>query len=322
MNALVTGGTGFVGRHLVEALLRRGDTVTVLARSPKKARDLEERGVLVARGDLGDRPALRAAAAGQDVIFHLAGLVAARSDAEFLEVNRDGTGTLVAAALETGRPRLIYVSSLSASGPAARGTRLRGDEVPGPLTGYGRSKLAGEAAVTESGLPWTILRPPAVYGPYDTELLTVFRAARLGVVPIFGDGSQELSLIYVPDLAEALIAAARSPATLGRRFCVSHPEIVTSRNFVHAVATAVGRSVSVVPVPRLLAAGILRVTSAAAWLAGRPTLLNPDKAREFFAEAWTCDPAPFEASTGWRAACDLATGARETAAWYRSAGWL
>jgi len=322
MNALVTGGTGFVGRHLIDALLRRGDSVTALVRSPSKARDLADRGVRLVPGTLDDTDAIRSASADQGVIFHVAGRIAARTEAEFLAVNRDGAARVVAAAAEVSRARIILVSSLAAGGPAARGERLRGDEPPSPVSAYGRSKLAGEMAVRTGPLPWTIVRPPAVYGPGDREVLTVFRAARLGVTPVFGDGQQQLSLVYGPDLAEALVAAGISDRAVGRVFYACHPEVLTSEALVRGIGQAMGRAVRIVTLPRWIATGALTLTSGAARLAGRATILTPDKANEFFAPAWTCDPEPLTAATGWRAAHDLAMGAAETASWYRAAGWL
>lgn len=322
MNALVTGGTGFVGRHLIDALLRRGDSVTALVRSPKKAHGLSERGVRLVPGDLDDPGALRAAAAGQRIIYHVAGRIAARSEAEFLAVNRDGVARVVTAAAEVSDARIVLVSSLAAGGPAERGQRLRGDEPRRPVTAYGRSKVAGEDVVRAGALPWTIVRPPAVYGPGDREVLRVFRAARLGVVPVFGDGEQELSLIYGPDLAEALVAAGISDHTIGRVYYACHPEILTSEALVRGIGKAMGRTVRTVTLPRWIAAGGLALTSGAARLTGRATILTPDKTNEFFAPAWTCDSEPLTAATGWRAEHDLATGAAETAAWYRAAGWL
>ena len=322
MNALVTGGTGLVGGHLIDALLRRGDTVTALVRTPLKAAALAERGIKLVAGSLEDPGSLGAAARGQDVIYHVAGLIAAPDEAGFLAVNRDGTARLVAAATEASAARLVLVSSLAAAGPSSRGGRLLGEETPRPVTAYGRSKLAGEAVVRSGRLPWTIVRPPPVYGPRDTEMLRVFRAARLGVAPVFGDGHQELSLVYGPDLGEALAAAGHSDQAIGRIFYACHPEVITSAALVREVASALGRRVRLVRLPRWLATGALGLATATARLAGHVTILTPDKANELFAPAWTCDPAPFEAATGWRAAHDFAAGARATAEWYRAAGWL
>jgi dihydroflavonol-4-reductase len=326
MKALVTGATGFVGSHLAETLVREGAEVTALVRSPGKARLLGELGVRQVQGSLGDREALLAAARDQDAIFHVAGLVAARDENEFLSANRDGTASLVEAALATGRtPRFVLVSSMAAGGPSPRGTPRTGQEPAKPVTAYGRSKLAGEEQLRRSPLPWTILRPPMVYGPRDTEVLKVFRLARTGIVPVFGDGSQELSAVYGPDLAAALVAAARSPDTIARTYYACHPEVFSSAAFVTAVGHAVrgqaGRT-RLVPLPAWLARGVLGVTGTVARLAGQPTILTPDKANEFFQPEWTGDPSALTRDTGWSPRHGIESGLGATAEWYREQGWL
>jgi len=328
MRALVTGATGFVGSHLVDALLQRGGEVTALVRSPAKAARLARLGVRQVHGDLHDPSALRRAARDQDVIFHVAGLIAARSEAEFHLGNEAGTANVVQAAQASGASglRLVLVSSMAAAGPAAPGRPLRGDEPATPVTAYGRSKLAAERVAHSSGLPWTIIRPPMVYGPRDTEVLKIFRLARLGIAPVFGRGTQELSAVYGPDLAEALIAAATSGAAVGRTYFACHPEIVTSGEFVRAVGRALQpsrrRPVHLVPLPRWLARGVLALTGAAARVAGQATLLTPDKANEFFQPAWTADPSSLIEETGWQPAHNLEEGLRRTVQWYRQSGWL
>lgn len=329
MKALVTGATGFVGGHVVEALVRRGDEVTALVRSPAKAGTLATMGVRQIAGDLHTTGALGQAVEGQDVIYHVAGRIAARTEAEFLHANRDGTANLLEAARRVGGSatrRVVFVSSMAAGGPSLPGRPLRGNEAPRPLTRYGRSKLAAEAVVRDGPLPWTIVRPPMVYGPNDAEVLKVFKLARTGVVPIFGDGSQELSAIYGPDLAEALIAAAGAERAVGKTYYACHPEIFTSRAFVHAVAGAGAplsrRPVRLVSLPLWLARSLLALTSTAATLMGATTILTPDKANEFFQNAWTGDPAPLVADSGWTPYHDLAAGLAATAEWYRAKGWL
>ncbi len=322
MKALVTGATGFVGSHLAEALRRQGDDVTVLARSAQKAQALEPLGVRVVSGDLRNTAALARAAEGQDEIYHVAGVVAARNEAEFLVANRDGTANVVAAAGAAGGPRLVLVSSMAAGGPSPRDHPLRGDEPPAPVTAYGRSKLAAEHVVRSSSLPWTIIRPPTVYGPRDREVLKVFQLVRLGLAPVFGDGSQQLSAVHGADLAEALIAAARSGATAGRTYYACHADVVTSAELVRSVGEAMGRRPLVIPVPALVGRALLAVTGTAARIARQTTILTADKANEFFQPAWTGDPAPLTRDSGWTAARDLRTGLAETYQWYRSAGWL
>jgi nucleoside-diphosphate-sugar epimerase len=322
MRALVTGATGFVGSHLAAALRQRGDEVTALARSAAKAEALVRQGIHVVPGDLHDTAGLARAAARQDVVFHVAGVVAARSEADFLRANRDGTENVLSAAREAGVSRLVLISSLAAAGPAPRGAPLRGHEAPRPVTAYGRSKLAAEQIVKSSGFNWSVVRPPVVYGPRDREILKVFRLARLGLAPVFGDGAQELSAVHAGDLAAALIAVATSPATIGGTYTACHPEVFTTAEFGKAIGATIGRSVATLRIPRIVAQAILAVTGTAAHLAREATILTTDKANEFFQPAWTGDPGPLTRDSGWRATYDLVSGLADTYQWYREAGWL
>lgn len=322
MRSLVTGATGFVGSHLAETLRRQGHDVVALVRSPGKAAALRDLGVGLVAGDLHDPEALRTAVRDAEVVYHVAGLTAARTEAEFQRINGEGTARLVAAAGEAGASRFVMVSSLAAAGPSPRGGRRSAAEPMEPVTQYGRSKAAAEAVVRGGSVPWTIARPPAVYGPRDTELLKVFRIARVGMAPVFDDGSQELSLVFGPDLAEALAAMGTAASATGRIYYPAHPEVVTSGELVRAIGAAMGRRMRLIPLPRPVAGGILQLTGLAARLAGQATLLNPDKANEFFQPAWTCDPESLTRDTGWRAAHGSEAGLAKTLAWYRAEGWL
>ena len=327
MKALVTGATGFVGSHLVDHLLARGDEVTAMVRSPAKAARVLPPAVRLVEGDLDALPALGAAVTGQDVVYHVAGMIAGRSEAEFIHANRDGTAHVVDAIRDAGATaRLVQVSSMAAGGPSERGRWLGGDEPAKPVTSYGRSKLAGEAVVRTSGLRWSIVRPPLVYGPRDLEVLKVFQLARAPMVPVFGDGLQELSVIHVADLARALRAAGSAASSVGGTYYACNPQVITTTAFVRAVGRAVrpGRSsdIGILRLPRAVAWAALTVTGAVAGLAGRATVLSPGKLNELFVPAWTGDPGPLTRDSGWSAEVPLAEGLAATAQWYREAGLI
>ena len=322
MKVFVTGGTGFVGAHLVRALLERGDEVRCLVRNPAKARALGWTNVLLVPGDLDDMGALRGGCAGADIVFHVAGRISARNRSEFMRVNRDGTANVLEAAAEQAPRRFVLVSSLAAGGPTVPGHPVDETRPPSPVTPYGQSKLAAEVLVRAMPFPWTIVRPPTVYGEWDRELLKAFKLARTGVAPVFRDGSQQLSVIYAGDLAAALVAAATAPQTAGRVYYAAHPMVTTSRGLVQAIGRAVGREPRIVPLPAPLSRGLLWVVGSLAHLAGHATVLSSDKADEFLAPAWTCRPDALMRDTGWQAKVDLDSGLRRTATWYRAEGWL
>jgi len=285
VKAFVTGGTGFVGAHLVQALRARGDQVTCLVRNAAKAQALGWTDVRLVRGDLDDAAALRDGCAGAEVIYHVAGRISARDQDEFMRANRDGTANVLEAAARASRGRFVLVSSLAAAGPTVPGTPIDEARPPSPVTPYGHSKLAAELLVRAMAGAWTIVRPPTVYGEWDREVLKVFKLARAGLAPVFGDGSQELSVIYAGDLAAALVAAATAPAAANRVYFAAHPVVTTSRGLVRAIGRAVGRQPRIVPLPGPIARGLLWTIGSIAHLAGRATLLSGDKAAEFLAPA-------------------------------------
>ena len=322
MRAFVTGGTGFLGTHLINALRTRGDEVVCLVRSPAKAASRAWQDVRMVRGDLNDAAALRQGCEGADVVFHIAGRIAARDESDFMASNRDGTANVLAAAATHPPRRFVFVSSLAVAGPTVPGHPVDETRQPAPVTPYGRSKLAGERLVQAGSIPWTIIRPPVVYGEWDEALVDLFRLARLVVVPMFGDGSQEISLIHGADLAAAFVAVATSERAAGRVYFASHPAPTTTRELALAVGRAVGKQPRLVPLPQSIARAVLWTVGSVARLAGRAAVLSLERAPEFFAPAWTCRADALRADTGWEARVDLAPGLSRAASWYREAGWL
>lgn len=323
MRAFVTGATGFVGSHVADQLVARGDQVLALARRADAHAALTALGCTPVAGSLDDAAALTDALAGVDVVYHVAGAIAASGPAEFFQVNEGGTRRLMDAVRAAApRARFVYVSSQAALGPSPRNVPLDEDASANPVTAYGRSKLAGERAVQTGSLPWTIVRPPSVYGPRDREFLQLFQIVRRGIAPVFGDGSQQLSLVYVADLARAIVLAGTSPAAAGRIYHASHAEIALSRDVAKEAGRAIGRSPVVLPLPGMVASPIVALIGQAARLMGRRTVINSDKMAEFLASAWLLSSRRAEQELGWRATVDLREGMRLTAGWYREHGWI
>jgi nucleoside-diphosphate-sugar epimerase len=291
-------------------------------RRPEKAGSLWALGCRLVAGTLEDEAALVALVDGVDVVFHVAGCVAARSEAEFLRVNRDGAARLAGAAARAGVGRLVLVSSLSVTGPSLPGQVVDESSGPGPVTAYGRSKKAGEEAVRASRVPFTIVRPPAVYGSGDRAFLPLFRAAARGVVPLLGDGAQEITLVHASDLARALVAAATAASTRGATYHAGHPEPVTQRALAEAVGRAVGRPVRCLRFPAPLVRAILGVAGGVGRALGRAPLLGGDKANELLAPGWVCSSEALRRDAGWTAEIPLDRGLAETARAHREAGWL
>jgi nucleoside-diphosphate-sugar epimerase len=318
---ILTGATGFVGSHLVEALARRGRKARAVVRSTSDTRHLERHGITPVVADLGDVEGLRRAIGDGDTVLHLAAATRALTAAEFHRVNAEGTARLIdAMAVDGGERRLVYLSSLAAVGPA-RAAPVTADTEPRPLTAYGRSKLAGErAALEHGGVAAAVLRPPAVYGPRDRDLLPFFRFARWGLAPTAGPPDRPVQLVYAPDLAEAIVAAAESDAT--GVFHVAEPRAYPWTQVLELVAEAVGRRTTRLQVPGALVRAAAAVSEMVARASRQPVIFDRDKARELLAPGWICETEGARRAFGFEAAVPLADGLRRTADWYRGNGWL
>jgi nucleoside-diphosphate-sugar epimerase len=325
VRVLVTGGHGFVGSHLVDVLLARGDRVRCLHRRARTPRALEGKDVEVVRADVRNAAGLEAAFEGVEEVHHLAALTRSSTRREMIETNTGGTVRLLRAAERAGfRGRFVLCSSLAAVGPSADGRPLTGDETPNPLTWYGESKMLAErAARAVRAFPVTIVRPPAVYGPGDRDFLPLFRAAARGWIPQLGTTPVTCSLVHAPDVAEGILAAARSSATAGGAFFVTHPDAVSVTALGAAVLSAVGRSAGRrLRLPRSTLLLLGRGGDIVAQLSGRPGVLNRDRLAEMSGPHWVCSAEPLAEATGWRARTPLEQGLARTAAWYREQGLL
>jgi nucleoside-diphosphate-sugar epimerase len=322
--ALVTGGHGFLGSHLVDLLLEQGFTVRCLLRPGRPEAVLGGRPVEVARGDLREETGLAEAVRGVEWVFHVAGLIAARSPAEFRAVNAGGTARLAAAARAhaPGLRRFVLVSSQAAAGPSADGRPVSEDLPPHPLTHYGRSKLLGEEALKAAGIPFSIVRPPAIYGPRDPALLPFFRLASMGFAPGLEGPGRRFNLLHARDVARGILLAAEAEGARGRTYFLSdgggygYPEVARS------MGSAFGRRTRRIPIPDFLLDLAAAVSDEVMGMLGRAPVFSRDKARELKARLWLCTAARAEAELSWRPLVALDDGIRETAEWYRRNGLM
>jgi nucleoside-diphosphate-sugar epimerase len=325
MRVLVTGAAGFIGGHVVERLADAGHRVFPMIRSQPLPEGLAKFRDAVRSADLRDPESLLRAVRDVDVVVHLGGLTRARSESEFMDTNADGVARLVRAAREAapGLRRFVYVSSLSAGGPSDGAVGVREDAPPRPVSPYGRSKLAGEDRLREAAgdVPWTVLRPPVVYGPGERDLRAMFRYAQRGWVPLLGARGRAYSIVHARDLADAVLAVIATPAAAGQVYYVAEPRSYAGRELVAHIAAALGRKPRVIPVPDWAAAVVATTGSALKSLLRRPPLLTLDKLPELV-RSWVCSPEKIERECGFRCRIAFPEGAVETAEWYRARGLL
>jgi len=335
-SVLVTGASGFIGLHLVRRLIERGDRVSCLVRVSSHTDELRSAGTRLIVGEVADRASLdRALDESQaSVVFHLAGLVRAVRTADFARVNAGGVASVAAACADRAeRPVLLVVSSLSASGPCAGDQpRVEGD-APAPVSAYGRSKLAGELAATRLAgeMQITLVRPPIVFGPGDRGVLELFRPiARWGVHVTPGRHLRRVSLVHVDDLVDGLLLAAGKGERLKPQgapgqgiYYFADPESPTYEDLGQTLAKALGKDrAATVRLPEPLLRLIGHCGDALERVRQCPGWLNSDKVADALAGSWMCSSAKARAQLDWAPAATLDERLRETAQWYRQAGWL
>lgn len=325
MRAAVTGGAGFIGSHLIEALLERGDEVVCVERPGAAKAWLEDEPIEWFPVGLAEPGALKDALRNVDVVFHLAGLTQARSAADYYAVNTEGTAHVLQAVAERETPPHVFLaSSLAAIGPCRNGELLSSQTIPCPLSHYGLSKLFAESVAHSYAerIPITICRLSSVYGPRERAVLKMFQLVRRGVALTVGGWHREVSLIYVKDVVGALIAASRVAHTQGRTYCLAHPDAIEWADFADQVGKVVGRKPLLVSIPRFVAWQVARLSELIAALRRAAAILNRERVREIAQERWVCDTGELIADTGFRFAYPITRGVPETAAWYRKVGWL
>lgn len=302
MRLAITGATGFVGSHLLDAAVAAGNQVNALTRREQRQRD----GVRWVEGDLSSREALRLLVDETDAVIHVAGVINARTATDFDKGNVEGTLSILAAATAAGTTRFVHTSSLAAREPG--------------LSLYGRSKARSEELVEGSGLDWVIVRPPALYGPGDKETLDLFRMAKQGRIFMPPKGGRA-SYLHVDDLARLLLALAEADTPAKALFEPDDGRAGgwTHRDIGEALSRAVGVPARTVHVPRPVLALAARADRL---IRGSGAKLTPDRAAYFSHSDWVTGSDRKVPGDLWEPQIDTREGLIETARWYRSQGWL
>jgi nucleoside-diphosphate-sugar epimerase len=326
LKVLLTGASGFVGSHILDSLQQNQIQTVVLLRSTTTNSFLQPHlsQIEVRRGSVTDPSSLIQATAGVTHVVHCAGLTKALKAAEFFQVNQGGTRNVVEALNAQGAriERLLHISSLAVSGPATPANPATEEASPRPVSTYGQSKLAGELEVRERcRVPFTILRPPAVYGPRDTGFLSLFKAVSKHLLPR-PDQQQVLSIVYSRDLADAVVKCLSHPKTAGKTYFVASPQTVTSCGMAEEIAAQMKRWTIPCPIPTPVLWAVCLLQQGISQLTRRPSLLNLQKYAELRAPGWVCDASRFSRETGFECQTRLKQGIGETLDWYTRQGWL
>lgn len=309
----ITGATGFLGATIARAVTAAGWRIRVLARRMPQAVLQPDHSIEVTLGDLDDPASLRQFCAGADVIVHCAGIVKALDPADFMAVNAGGTEHILqAAAIAAPRARLIHISSLAAREPQ--------------LSPYAASKAAAEDKVRAlaGSRDWIALRPPAIYGPGDLELLPLFKAAKLGLVAYPAAPDARVSLLHVADAAGAVAALLAAPAWGGRVVEIDDraPGGHDWAGILAALGQALGKQPVAFRLPRPL---FIPIAAGATWhqcLTGHPMVLSLRKVPELYHPDWVASGPGLPEGAAWEPRFALAKGFADTLAWYRSEALL
>ena len=323
---LVTGGTGFVGSHLVELLIAKGYPVTCLVRDPQKLRWLRGLNVPVLQGDCSDPASLVSAVRDVSSVVHIAGLTKAKHTRDFYRVNHLGTKNILEACARHN-PRIkkfILLSSLAAAGPSRDGTPVRASDPPNPVSDYGKSKVRAEeeTAGYKNVFPVVILRPSAVYGPRDRDMFELFRWAARGVTLEISGGERYINPCYVGDLAAAILGAMEQQTASGSIYFVAEKRQYSWSVFRETLLSTGDVKAVNIKIPYAAAYLIGLLTEWGDHFRTEPSITSRQKVVEAHQKYWVCDVNTIRKDLGLIPDTSLQQGLQLTWQWYRDNNWL
>lgn len=326
MKALVTGGTGFVGSHVVDKLLAKNYEVRCIVRPTSNLQWLSSPDIELFYSSLLDPDRLARAAQDVDIVIHVAGSLIEKDWNGFLNSNVKPVRLLLDAARKSDRlKKFVLVSSTGAHGPSPDGHPKKEDEPCTPMSDYGRSKLEGERVAHPffPVLPLTIVRPSAVYGPRDPNFVKLFKQVHAGVTPLIGAEEHYANLVNAEDLADGILLAAESETSSGQTYTLASKRPYPRSELMDTIGDVYGRRARALILPTGLA---LFLAKGYSWVQknvfGRNTLLDPERLETLAEKYWVFDVTKAEQELGFKEAYSLKEGMTKTYAWYQERGWI
>ncbi len=326
MNYFITGATGFIGSWVTHFLAEQGNRVTCLIRKTSNLRWIKDLPIELIEGSLFIPESFKEALQKADYVLHIAGVTKALSIQEYYRGNVNATRNLLDA-IKVVNPKIkkfVHISSQAAAGPSPGNTALTETSPPHPISDYGKSKLESEKLVLQykEVFPVTILRPPTVYGPRDTDVFEVFKNISRGFNLQVGRTEQVVSIIHVFDLARGIILAAEHSDSAGEIYFICNDEPVAWSQVTAQIAKVMQKKPITIPIPYPVAYGVSALMELQGRILRKATILNRQKMQEVAAGSWVISNQKIKSELNFEPRVSLSVGLAETWQWYRNMGWL
>ena len=326
MKAFITGATGFVGSHLADKLLAKGYEVYCLKRKTSSTKWLDGKDIKYVDGDLFSNEVLEKTIAEMDYVFHVAGVVKSKDKAGFFKGNTEATKNLIEITYKVNPKikKFVHVSSLAAVGPTIGCDTITEESPYQPITTYGVSKRDAELEVMKYAdkMNVTIVRPPAVFGPRDTEVFVYFQAFSRGLNSVIGLREKFLSLVYVEDLVDGIILAAEKEEANGQKYFVCYDDAYNWNQIGQITSKLLGKRALKIKLPHFIVYTVGTFAQFFAGFSSKPATLNIEKCKDITQVRWVCSNEKIKKELGFKATGTLEDGFKKTIDWYKEQGWI
>lgn len=321
--ALVTGANGFVGSNLVRALLKKGYKVTCMVRRTSNLSSLENLPVSFKYADYYSLSSLQDACKEQDIVFHVAAKVREVNEKRYFDANVEVTGNLLEAINGSNTEKFIFLSTQAAAGPAD-GLSPKTETCPcNPVSYYGKSKLEAEKVVREEcPVPWVIIRPSSVYGPYDKDFLKYFKLVNKHIAPLAGFKKKYFSLIYVEDLVQMIILTAESERANNEIFFAGDGNVYLLEDFISAIEEVMQKKAMTLHIPFFLSYLLAAFNECMKFFTKKQATINLQKVKEMRKCYWLCSTEKAKEILNYKPHYSLQEGVKKTYQWYKEHQWL